>query len=344
MAKISKKVLAEQRRKLYMGLGVLGVLLLLLVIVRCSTGKKTPQPDDVIISGTGTQAVAPGAAQPAPPAQKPAGISISPIDPTSDSRIELSSGMNLDKASVVWLVNGAPVSTKESHSFSVRDDGAKKGGIVQAVVKIGETEYRSNEAVVRNSPPVLGKVHLRYEGSKAEPDIFVDVEASDPDGDPVTIEYEWMVGDNVVSTSRYLKKDLIKRGTEFRAKITPFDGEARGNPAMLRKSISNISPLIDPTAGFTFDGTELSYQVKASDPDGDILRYGLANAPAGMIINEDTGLVTWTAPPSVINSVVPFTVTANDSKGGSAHLEVKITFTSETVVTKTNKKLPAAAR
>lgn len=250
--------------------------------------------------------------------------------------------MNLEKAGIVWLVNGSPVSTKESHSFSARDDGAKKGNTVQAVAKIAETEYRSNEVVVRNSPPVLGKVQLKHEGSKSEPEIFLEVEASDPDGDPVTIEYEWIVGDNVVSTSRYLKKNLIKRGTEFTVKVTPFDGEARGNPAMLKKSISNISPQIDATAGFTFDGTTLSYQVKATDPDGDILRYGLANAPAGMNIDEDTGLVTWVAPASIINSVVPFTVTANDNKGGSSRLEVKITFTGESFITKTNKKAPQA--
>jgi FtsP/CotA-like multicopper oxidase with cupredoxin domain len=41
-------------------------------------------------------------------------------------------------------------------------------------------------------------------------------------------------------------------------------------------------------------GTPYSYQVVATDADGDVLTYSLTTAPAGMTINASTGLVSWT--------------------------------------------------
>jgi hypothetical protein len=43
-------------------------------------------------------------------------------------------------------------------------------------------------------------------------------------------------------------------------------------------------------------GSQYSYQVQATDPDGNTLTYQLLKAPAGMAINAATGLLTWDNP------------------------------------------------
>jgi hypothetical protein len=40
--------------------------------------------------------------------------------------------------------------------------------------------------------------------------------------------------------------------------------------------------------------TTFSYDVEASDPDHDPLTFSLTDAPTGMTIDADTGLITWT--------------------------------------------------
>ena len=59
------------------------------------------------------------------------------------------------------------------------------------------------------------------------------------------------------------------------------------------------------------------YDVDATDPDGDALTYSLTTKPAGMSINANTGLISWTPSSSQIgnNNVV---VRVSDNKGGTA--------------------------
>lgn len=63
-------------------------------------------------------------------------------------------------------------------------------------------------------------------------------------------------------------------------------------------------------------GQPYSYDVNASDPNGDVLTYSLASAPAGMLINAATGLITWTPAfgQAGTNEVI---AVATDSRGAS---------------------------
>lgn len=64
-------------------------------------------------------------------------------------------------------------------------------------------------------------------------------------------------------------------------------------------------------------GLAFSYQVNASDPDGDVLVYALSISPEGMAIDAATGIITWTPASSNIgnNSVM---VVVSDGIGGEA--------------------------
>jgi RHS repeat-associated protein len=70
-----------------------------------------------------------------------------------------------------------------------------------------------------------------------------------------------------------------------------------------------------------------SYQVQASDPDGDALSYALATAPAGMTISA-TGLITWTPDAQGAFSVE---LSVTDGEGGNATQSYTVTVSPATV-------------
>jgi hypothetical protein len=79
----------------------------------------------------------------------------------------------------------------------------------------------------------------------------------------------------------------------------------------------NAKPVIGSTPNLEIlGGQTYSYDVDATDPDADTLSYSLVVAPAGMTINQQTGLITWdTTLDDIANHAV--TVQVNDGRGGS---------------------------
>ncbi|MCP4493009.1 MAG: hypothetical protein GY820_37770, partial [Gammaproteobacteria bacterium] len=74
------------------------------------------------------------------------------------------------------------------------------------------------------------------------------------------------------------------------------------------------------------EGTPVTFQVPAQDPDGDPLTFTLAGAPAGMTVEQDTGLIAWT-PGTGQDGTRSVTVGVSDP-GGASDTEV-YTFTVE---------------
>ena len=81
--------------------------------------------------------------------------------------------------------------------------------------------------------------------------------------------------------------------------------------SMISPELNNppvITPIPDTTVTL---GETFTYTVEAADPDGDILTYSLLGTPpAGMTINENSGLISWT--PTTTGS---FEVTVEVSDG-----------------------------
>ena len=67
------------------------------------------------------------------------------------------------------------------------------------------------------------------------------------------------------------------------------------------------------------------YQVAAEDLDGDPLEFKLKQAPDGMTIEPDTGLITWSVPEELESVRVRVTVADND--GGEAFQEFTLFLT-----------------
>ncbi len=76
-----------------------------------------------------------------------------------------------------------------------------------------------------------------------------------------------------------------------------------------------------PTAISLVTGQVWKSTVAASDPDGGLVRYRIAGGPAGLVIGEVSGEITWTPPPSAVGRFLA-EVQAFDANGGIASLPI----------------------
>ncbi|WNO11572.1 putative Ig domain-containing protein [Teredinibacter sp. KSP-S5-2] len=92
-------------------------------------------------------------------------------------------------------------------------------------------------------------------------------------------------------------------------------------------TIANSNPQITSTSPASVGETQTySYQVVASDSDGDALTYSLANAPQGMSVDSVSGMVQW---PTALGDqgTYSFTISVSDGVGGSTSEAVSLQVT-----------------
>ena len=222
---------------------------------------------------------------------------------------------------IEWTINGVSVSDSVETSFKALD--AKRGDIVQANITGPDFKISSNAVEIGNSPPEIATVKFMPEVLRSGDTLYADVTTSDADGDPVTVSYEWTVDGQPAGQDQHIGVQL-KRGNKILLKVTPFDGINYGTPFMVETVVSNMPPVIEEHTASSFDGTTYTYQVKATDPDGDPLTYSLGAPPQGMSINASTGLLTWIVPPT-FKGVQPVMIVVNDGHGGTAQYTLNVT-------------------
>jgi hypothetical protein len=242
-------------------------------------------------------------------------LEIVPANATRNSTLYLiPRGFNLSDARIEWLVNDKLVDSPIAPKFNAAE--TKKGDKVLARAIIQGKEIVSNIIQIKNALPEISKVKILPEVFKPGDTLSVKVSGSDIDGDEVTISYEWTKNGEPAGNNKQIDVPL-KRGDHVDIKITPFDGEAYGRSVILRREILNLPPMIIEDKKYNFDGKVYSYQLKATDPDGDPLSYFLKSAPSGMTIDPLTGLIKWDVPPE-FKGKTSITVSVSDGQGGEA--------------------------
>ncbi len=230
-----------------------------------------------------------------------------------------------------WYVNGVPVDDATGDTLDPQYFG--KGDTVEADViptdgARQETPFRTKSITIMNTPPVVTSARLTPVPAYPGDTVTVVPEGNDVDGDAITYQYQWIVnGKNVeggedgkYDTSQLKKKDIIA------ANVVPFDGEDRGSAVTTTYlALSDRVPDItsQPASGLQ-DGV-YTYQVAAKDPDGDPVTYSLAEAPPGMTIESNTGLIRWQ--PEVDHAgarQVTVKVAADDGDGGVAYQQFSL--------------------
>jgi phosphotransferase system HPr-like phosphotransfer protein len=242
-------------------------------------------------------------------------VKISPVDATRNSTLQvIAQGFKLSDAKIEWLLNGHPVISNSISQLNVKE--TQKGDRVQVKAIIQGKELMSNIIEIKNATPEITRVKILPEIFKSGDTLSVEASGNDADGDEVTIVYKWIKNGEPAGNDKRLEAP-VKRGDKISVRITPFDGEINGQAVILNREIKNMPPMINGDNKFQFDGKFFSHQIKAVDPDGDVLTYSLKVAPAGMTINSSTGLIQWNAPQD-LNKKIPITVSVTDGNGGEA--------------------------
>jgi hypothetical protein len=256
---------------------------------------------------------------------RPYTLELSPTEISRKSTLRLiPKGFDLSHARIEWQVNDRPFTTPVSTQFDGAD--AAKGAVIQAKATIGDGDrvVVSNVAHVVNSLPEVTGVKILPEKFKPGDTLYVEALGSDADDDSVTLLYEWTKNGEAASSGANIESP-IKRGDTIEVKVTPFDGEGYGNPVVIRREIRNLPPTIIDHKDFSFEGSLYTYQVKASDPDGDKLSYSLESASPGMTIDSTTGLITWNVPEEFKGNK-EVTALVTDGNSGTARYTISITI------------------
>jgi hypothetical protein len=180
-------------------------------------------------------------------------------------------------------------------------DGASSGGVEMAVAK-AKLQFET----------VDGKTIIK---------VIID-KAAGTNGREVTYKFDWTMngqpaGDGTDRLSGF------KRGDRVGVKVTPVEGDKPGQARFLDVLVNNMPPQVAESKQVSFDGKTFVYQVTGSDPDGDTLTYALEDAPEGMTINSQTGLVTWQVKENDYGEKI-FKIKINDGKSGFATHPVKV--------------------
>ena len=124
-------------------------------------------------------------------------------------------------------------------------------------------------------------------------------EATDPDGDAI----QYSLGTAPVTMTIDAQTGLISWSPNFESAgnhsvvIQATDPEGLFGIQSYTLDVSNINraPIVSSSAiTLGTENTSYSYDVEAMDPDDDALTYSLTNSPAGMTIDAQAGLITWT--------------------------------------------------
>ena len=254
-------------------------------------------------------------------------LQITPTNAMRNSTLYLiAQGFNISDAKMEWLVNDMLTSSPLVSQFNTAE--TKKGDKIRARAVINGKETLSNIVQIKNSLPEISKVRFLPEVFKIGDTLSVEASGKDLDKDEVTILYEWTKNGEPSGNNSRLEVPL-KRGDKVNVKITPFDGEAYGHSVILHREIVNLPPVIIEDMKFSFDEKIYTFQVKATDPDGDSLTYSIKTPPANMTIDPLTGVVKWDVPPEFKGRVF-VSISVTDGRGGEATQGLTIEIGHET--------------
>jgi hypothetical protein len=120
--------------------------------------------------------------------------------------------------------------------------------------------------------------------------------AEDDDGDDVDFSYQWLINGepDPQFTDATLPAGAFAKGDRLQVQIVPNDFYDDGPTyTSFATVVANAPPVITSKPPEGIASLDYAYQVVVSDPDDDTFTYRLEEAPDGMTIDENTGLIAW---------------------------------------------------
>ena len=170
-----------------------------------------------------------------------------------------------------------------------------------------------------DASPRITQVSLQPAAPRTTEDVKVVVEASDPDGDPVDLDYVWVINgqrrpdkaDDVLPHDNFVKGDTLS------VDVTASDGDKELMRSSHTITVADSAPTFtqDPRASLDhIDGLQLH----AEDPDGDPITFRLSGAPPGMAIDPRTGRLSYQGSADDAGGSFQPAVQMDDGDGGTA--------------------------
>ncbi len=231
-------------------------------------------------------------AEPGPLTEGTFSMEVIPENPTVTTDLQVLFSGDVSRVTLQWMRNGRPI--VGATGVRLGGDSFKKGDRVSVIAHAGGVE-KSYSVLIGNSPPSVKEISLMSERIYRGVDIVVEVTGSDPDGDKIGYEYQWIIDgeEDMALGGPALKGDMYRRGSKVAIRVTPYDENDKGDPYTMKPiEISNAPPRFISTPPDAFEGRTYTYKVDAIDPDGDDVRYSLSSAPEGMEIDR-VGVIRW---------------------------------------------------
>jgi hypothetical protein len=234
---------------------------------------------------------------------------------------------------VKWFRNGAVI-----HNYNEPDlipSRFSKGDQIHAEVNLLGPDALDEPAVtlpvtVLNTPPQIVEASTII--TSVPTDMLVArVNAVDADKDRMRFRYKWFVNGSELSgqNGKMLNVSHAKQGDEVYASVVAMDGDDESPPHDCDAiTIGSNAPQItsQPPSGPGADRRYL-YQISATGPLPDDLKYSLVKSPTGMTISEK-GLIEWQMPnPKLGSHLYEVVVSVTDPTGGEARQEFAINIT-----------------
>ena len=262
-------------------------------------------------------------------------VTLIPLNPTVQSEITariLSTDKDGDPITytVKWFVNGEQIG--EGMSFTYPE--VKKGDRIFAEVtphdgKTYGKSMKSGEILIGGLPPRIVSVSIIPEMVYTNtPQVTLEALYEDPDADTIRLIVHWLTKDEVLpdtsSTLQVarlgLKKNDIITGSAF-----ADDGEFRSEPFTFEIPIVNAPPMFTTqTDSVKCSPDSVLYKLPIYDPDGDQLVWEILDAPDGISIDQEQGIIYGSAGETEVFEVQ---IRVTDSEG--AYLDAHFTLTAK---------------